>query len=294
MAEFSHLSRSELAERRRKLRWKRRWRALRSFWRSLVALALAVGAVWVVTLPGWVIHRPEQIEIQGNEALPAEAVRKLLPLDYPEALWEIQPQEISQALVERGAIASASVERRLFPPGIIVVIQERRPVAVAYNITYNDPANPAPPSSGLGMELLDATGAIIPVKNYTAMNPTSALPPLKVIGFRAGDRRQWTGLYQELKDSGLPVSEVDWRDPGNIILTASLGPVYIGPYSPKFVEQLNYLKTMLQNEKVQAVGAIAYIDLRNPASTKIIPSAATSATSPSTPSETTASPSPLP
>ena len=290
MAEFSHLSRSELAERRRKLRWKRRWRALRSFWRSLVALTLAVGAIWVVTLPGWVIHRPEQVEIQGNEVLPAEAVRKLLPLDYPEALWEIQPQEISQALVERGAIASASVERRLFPPGITVTIQERRPVAIAYNITYNDPANPAPPSSGFDMELLDATGAIIPVKNYTAMNPTSALPPLKVIGFRAADRRQWTLLYQELKDSGVPVSEIDWRDPGNIILTASLGPVYVGSYSPRFAEQLSYLKTMLQNEQVQAVGAIAYIDLRNLASTKIIPSTATAA-----PSETaTDSPSPRP
>lgn len=72
-----------IRERRRQLQSKRRWRQLAGLWRTSVLLTLTGGLVWGLTLPDWVIRRPEQVVIRGNQLLKTEALQAQLPLEYP-------------------------------------------------------------------------------------------------------------------------------------------------------------------------------------------------------------------
>jgi cell division protein FtsQ len=65
------------------------------------------------------------------------------------------------------------------------------------------------------------------------------------------------------------VFEVDWQNPGNLILTTELGAVHLGPYSSRIAEQLTVLDKMRQLPKQLDLSQIAYIDLKNPTSPMI-------------------------
>ena len=58
-------------------------------------------------------------------------IRSLLVLSYPQSLWRIEPTAIAKSLKQQPTIAQASVSRRLFPPGLMIEIKERVPVAMA-------------------------------------------------------------------------------------------------------------------------------------------------------------------
>lgn len=267
MANLPYISRLELAERRKKLRWQRRMRAFRAFWRTLVAIGLTGGAVWLMTLPGWVIRDASQINVEGNAILTPEMVRSLLSMNYPQSLWDVQPEVIANELEARGPIADATVTRQLFPPSLTIQIQERRPVAIAYS---QDSSTLSPGSGGSPFGLLDATGAWMPVEDFTTLNPTLQLPTLKVVGMKAQYRTQWTSLYQDLTQhqqaSSKPVAirEIDWRNPSNLILKTELGDIHIGAYSSSFRQQLMALDQMQQLPADVDRNQISYIDLKNP------------------------------
>ena len=143
MADIPSISRLELAERRRKLRWQRRWRILQTSWRAVAVSGCTIGLVWVATLPDWMLRDPNQIEVEGNKFLSADTVRDLLPLKYPQFLLTLQPKTLTQRLESQAPIAEATVSRHLFPPGLTVRIQERYPVAVVYSSL---PSQPSPSS----------------------------------------------------------------------------------------------------------------------------------------------------
>ena len=268
MTNIASVSQSELAERRQKLRRQRRVRVVQASWQTLAVSGLAGGLVWVATLPAWIIRAPKQIAIAGNELLSEEAVQSLLPIAYPQHLLQLHPQSLTAQLKSQPLIADASVTRRLLPPGLVVQIQERHPVAILLETdTSSDPnADPQPDSlpGAAQIRLLDETGMSMPLANYSGFNQASALPGLRVVGMPKQYLAEWSALYQEISRSSVKVTEIDWRDPANLILNTELGIVHFGSYSSQFSKQLNALSQMRELSKTVDVSQINYIDLKNP------------------------------
>lgn len=257
MTGLASVSRSELMARRQRLKRERRKRTVQNLWRLLLLAGMAGGMIWVTTLPAWVIRKPEQIEVEGNQVLSAQAVRSLLALSYPQYLLRLQPQNLVTRLEGQPAIVSAKVTRQLFPPSLMVQVQERTPVAIAIN-PASQPTQP--PQQGL----LDAQGVWIPYSSYSNLERNTPLPTLKIIGKVPQYRSYWPELYPLVKASPVKISEVDWQNPANIILKTEQGLVHLGPYSPRFAEQLKVLDQMRELSSRVNASEISYIDLKNP------------------------------
>lgn len=258
---IASVSQTELAQRRRKLRQRRRVRFLQAGWRVLAVCGLTVGVIWAATLPTWVIRRPEQVQIEGNHLIPVRTLRLLLPIPYPQSLFRVEPQVIARELQARAPIADVIVSRQLFPPGLVVQVTERLPVAIALMTEGNPQATGKTAANGL----LDENGMLIPLESYTALDQSLKLPSLKVIGKPATYRPFWSKLYRELTQAPpVNVSEIDLRNPSNMILKTDLGMVHLGAYSPRFPSQLQTLDRMRKLSTHSSFSQITYIDLRNP------------------------------
>lgn len=264
------VSQTELAQRRQQLRQRRRVRFLRATWRILAVGGMAVGLIWLVTSPTWVLRRPEQVTVMGNQLVKADRVRALLPLRYPQSLFKVEPQSLADKLKAKLPLAQeVTVNRQLFPPGLTVRLVERQPVAIALpastdlqaalaNRSQSAPTTPKP-------GLLDASGQMIPLDSDMALEKSPQLPTLRVIGNVEQYQLAWSKLYQAVNRSPVKILEIDWRDPTNLVLKTELGIVYMGPYSTQFSYQLSVLDRLRKLPASIDANQIAYIDLRNPA-----------------------------
>ncbi|MGB3507860.1 MAG: FtsQ-type POTRA domain-containing protein [Microcoleaceae cyanobacterium] len=254
------VSESDLASRRQVLRRQRRLRIVVLIWQILAVGGLAGALFWAIAQPIWLITKPQQLTVEGNQLLSDRAILSLISLEYPQSLWGIKPQDLTEDLESHGPIAKAKISRQLFPPSLKISIIERRPVA----ITQLKSKVGTPESQKMGW--LDAHGNWIPLESFSALERTQSLPTLKVIGFSEQYRPYWRLLYQSLSRSPVKVFEINWQDPGNLILTTELGMVHLGPYSSRFSEQLNMLDRMRKLPKKLDPRRMSYIDLKNPAS----------------------------
>lgn len=266
MTDISSISSDELTERRRQLRRKRRGRFLQTGWQILSMTGLTIAIVWAVTLPDWMLHDSSQIVIEGSKSLSSDGIRSMLPINYPESVLAIQPEEIAHVLETEAPIEEATVSRRMFPPGVIIRIQERRPVATVY-------ANPNSSTSVVSnkgvddlfvMALLDEKGTWMPYEQFASFNRSAKLPSLKVIGIQEQYRSQWPSLYRAISQSPVKVSTIDWREPSNLILQTEIGKVHFGPFSSRFSEQLKVLDRMRKLPENIETNKVSYIDLSNP------------------------------
>jgi cell division protein FtsQ len=220
-----------------------------------------------------VIRRPEQVTIEGNHYLPAQTIQALLPIPYPQSLLRVEPQQIVDTLKVKAPIADVAISRRLFPPGLVIQVKERFPVAIAVQsvpdprlAAQNTPtpqgtkAKGAAPTAGL----LDEKGLWIPLELYTLLDQSLKMPSLKIIGNFQQYRPYWSRFYQEVSNSPIKISEIDWRDPTNLILKTDLGIVHLGSYDPQFTHQLSVLDQMRKLKSHPSFSQIAYIDLRDP------------------------------
>ncbi len=270
MTDISSISRSELAARRRKLRSQRRWRILQLSWQVFAISGLAFGAVWIATLPDWVLRDPAQVEIEGNKVLTTDTIRSLLAIKYPQFLLALEPAAIAKLLEDSQApIAEAHTTCRLFPPGMTVHIQERYAVAVIYLIPATPAANPkqkiASPTEPVPVSLLDDRGYILSYEKYVSLNKSRNLPTLKVFGMQEQYRSQWASLYNLISQSPVKISEINWREPSNLILQTELGTVHMGSYTPsRLAEQLQALDQMRKLPEQVDASKIEYIDLNQP------------------------------
>ncbi|NMG19900.1 cell division protein FtsQ/DivIB, partial [Brasilonema bromeliae] len=128
MAGIVSVSRSDLKGRRKKLRQKRQMKIIQTIWQTIVVSSLAGGLLWTAIQPIWVLKTPKDIEVLGNHVLSGEAIQSLLVVSYPQSLWRIEPHRIAESLKQQPMIVQANVNRRLFPPGLIIQIKERVPV----------------------------------------------------------------------------------------------------------------------------------------------------------------------
>jgi cell division protein FtsQ len=267
MTGIASISREDLAQRRRQLQQRRRLRTLRAGWRVVALLALVVAVAWSTTLPIWVLRSPAQIQVKGNHYIPTATVQSLVPLTFPQSLWRVEPESLAAAIKAKAPLASVSVQRQLIPPALVVQIQERYPVAIAFpatrpNATTSTQTGSASTATPLG--LLDLDGNLISSEHYTTLGPGLKLPNLKVVGNPEQYRWAWSRLYSEIARSAVKISEIDWQDVNNLILKTELGTVRIGPYSSQFNYQLSLLDRMRQLPKRVDMGQVALINLLNP------------------------------
>jgi cell division protein FtsQ len=270
---IASVSQIELTQRRQKLRQQRRVRILQTSWRNVAIGGLAGGSVWIATLPNWVIRNPDQVTIQGNQFIPAQTIRSLLPISYPQSLLRLEPQTIVRELKSKAPLSEVTINRHLFPPELVVQVKERYPVAIAFltpadaqslSSRLSKPSLTKSSSTPSSIGLLDDSGMWIPLQRFTAIDRSLKLPDLKVIGQQAQHYPYWPGLYQAVHRSPVKVLEINLQNPANVILKTEMGMVHFGSYSSQFTYQLNVLDRMRKLPTRLNLDQIAYIDLRNP------------------------------
>jgi cell division protein FtsQ len=295
MAGILSVSRTNLAQRRQKLRRQRQLKIIQAIWRTLAVTGFASALLWVAIQPMWVLKDSGQIVIKsGDQVLTKKDIYVLLGLSSPQSLWRVEPSLIADSLRKQPHIAEARVSRRLLPPGLIIQIWERVPVAIAVraeNITQiskdkkaqtvtscvlssSSTGKPSDVKSCLKnsgkankkdeIGLLDATGVWIPLSRYISINPKAKLPQLIVIGSTAQYKPFWTQIYEAISQSSLEVTEINFQDPTNLTLKTELGNVHLGSPSNRLPEQIQALVQMrLLPTKVNPSN-IDYIDIKNP------------------------------
>lgn len=221
---------------------------------------LAAGLYWGATRPLWLIKSPSQIEVSGNHLLSEQAIRALVPLNYPQPLLKVETRALAQQLEVRAPITEATVTRQLIPPRLKIQVQERAPVAVA--LPPNELATGEP--SYIQPGLLDAEGAWMPQSSFAVQGAPPELPTLKVRGMQAQYRTYWPTLYEAISRSPIAISELDWQDPANLILHTEMGIVHTGPFPDRFEEKLATLDQMRDLTRQFDRKRLAYIDLTNP------------------------------
>ncbi len=180
--------------RRRHLRYQRRLKLLQAGWRTLAIISLAGGLAWAVSLPDWVIRQPDQVWIRGNRLLSTSAIQSLLPLSFPQSIIRLQSEPVVKTLNLKAPIDKVTVARQLFPPKLIVSVQERDPVAVL-------PCNPSKLAKSYDCSstqklsklfftkqrsaniwLLDSHGIAMPLESYPTLQQSRQLPELAILG----------------------------------------------------------------------------------------------------------------
>jgi len=289
--------------RRRQLRSQRRFKLVQSFWRTLALISLAAGLSRVASLIDWHLDQPAQVLIKGNRLLATSAIRSLIPLSLPQSLIYLRPELITQTLTAKAPLDQATVTRQLFPPRLVISVQERQPVAIAavcndqnvksLSCRLQPPVKPVQ-QDRVKIWLLDSHGILMPLESYptlrqsklpqltvwgvleteddrrqTAQEPASATQkvefnPGNSISWNQRKKSQWPYLYEALRRSPVKVFEVNWQDETNLILKTELGTVQLGAYSSKLTSQLAALAQLHNLPQQFKQGRIAYIDLKNP------------------------------
>ncbi|NJK99743.1 MAG: FtsQ-type POTRA domain-containing protein [Spirulinaceae cyanobacterium RM2_2_10] len=266
MSSIASVSPADLKSRRQKLKRRRQLRILQAIWRSLLVGSLIGSTIWISTRPAWTIRHADQIDIEGNELLDAATIRSLIPIDYPQRLFQLQPQVLSEQIAANVPIAEATVTRKLLPPGLTITVQERQPVAVA--LIEGEPDEAGHKQTTVG--LVDEQGVWLPREHYAALEASAKSPKLVVVGLDAAYRDYWADLYEAVSQARLEIFEIDLRDPNNLLLETELGLVHLGAYSRhQFPEQLEVLAQMRELPTHIESDRIAYIDLKVPQSPSI-------------------------
>ena len=288
---------NQILGRRRQLKRQRRVRFWQATWRTLATIGLTVGLGWTLTQPEWQIRQPSQVKIitvNGKPPRSRETLEQFLELSYPVSLMQLRPQAIANQLETRAHISKAIVRRQLFPPRLIISVQEHDPVALTRCdrcVLVTDPTRPNAVSLGPDpVWLLDHRGVALPLSSYPHLSAGQPLPPLEVVNVlkplpepatqsltlsaEAGPvqgmaidglkQRQWQQMYPTLHKSPVKIVKVGWQPSNTLILTTQLGQVHLGPYGPKLGQQLRVLDQMRSLPNAVDPSQIAYIDLEQP------------------------------
>lgn len=244
------VSSESLKDQRPALLSQRRLKTGQALWRFLMISSLAGSLGWMMTLPAWIIQKDSQIEVEGLQLISQKTLRSLLSLSYPQSLWRLQTQQLSQQLEKSPPVAQAIVTRHLFPPKIVIEVKERQPIAIA--------------SSNQAWGFLDEQGIFIPQKFYNLNQKGFKSPTLKVLGYSPNYRSYWLKLYPLINDFPVKILAIDWQDYSNLVLNTELGNVYLGDYTSQLEKKLSTLAKMRHLSAQIPVQQIVYIDVSNP------------------------------
>jgi len=236
----------------------------RTIWRVGLIATMMGGLTWFITLPTWILTSSQQIVIKGNQLLGDDIIRSLLPIRYPQPLLWIDPQTIALHLKAKTPFAWVVVKRTLIPPGLIIEVKERHPVAVALSTPMDNLSHIK------NIDLLDEAGIVVPLQHYRLVNPSFQPPTLQVIGLPYYYQGSWTSFYHTVHQSEILIKVIDWRDPSNIKLVTELGTIHLGVYNAqRLIVQLESLAKLKRVPDVISSNKYQFIDLRNPIQPRI-------------------------
>jgi len=235
-----------MVTRRQKFRREQRKIRLLGLWRFCLAMLFAGLIGWGSQQPLWQLKATDQIQIVGNQHLDKRQIYQALQLPLPSEILAIAPDRLQKVLLSVLPLRSAAVHRQLFPPALLIEIDERQPVAFA------------PMPNGI-TGFVDGAGSWFSDKQYQNLHR----PRLDVWGFQAEKAEIWRQIYPEIARSAIHTQIVDLRDPGNIILRTELGEVHFGAFTTQFSTQLHLLDRMRTMKSYFKPNNIAFIDLRS-------------------------------
>jgi len=239
---------ADYVARRKQLRKQRRLRILQRIWQLTFITGLTGAMVWVAMLPDWQLRSPQQVDIEGNQLLSQETIRRALAIKYPQSIFQIQPQAIATQLESSIPVSKVVISRTIFPSKLVIQVQERLPVA---NSTRKG-------QSGF----LDAEGIWMPVKSY----PSNINKPNLVV-LEPSDQSisNWSSLYRQISQSQIKISQIDARDQSNLILLTDIGIIYFGTYkSSLFTTQLETLDRLRNLHERVSSSNFKHIDVSQP------------------------------
>ncbi|MEM9087305.1 MAG: FtsQ-type POTRA domain-containing protein [Cyanobacteria bacterium P01_F01_bin.53] len=262
---FRSPSSQALSKRRQYLRAKRKYQFYKTAWRAIAMVVFVAGTVWIAMSPVWLIKGGEQLEVSGNQIFSDDNIQALVPVPYPQSLLKVQPDELSRHLENYGPIESAVVSRRLVPPRLHVRVDERIPVAVVIpDTTHPLKAIPTEPIPFKEPGLIDAQGVWLPRNSYRELGASLSLPPLTVRGMQPGSEEAWQTIYQQVSQSPVKITAIDWTRATNLVLQSELGSVHLGPYGRGFEAQLTALDQLRSLDDKVNPEKVAFIDLQDP------------------------------
>jgi cell division protein FtsQ len=242
-------------ERRRRLRQERRREQLIQVWRLLLFSGSATALGWLLLSLGWTLRSPEQLRVNGSERIDSEAVTKVAGLSFPLPLLSLDPRALERTLLQELPVQSAAVHRRLLPPALDVVLEDRRPIAAASRVS----------PGGMERGMIDRNGQWMPqtVASRGDRPETSIL----VMGWTARHRPILAQLLERRDALGSPLQRISIAPDGAISLqTAALGRVDLGA-DPNLLDQqvvsMAQLSRSLPSHLRQKAGTS--IDLSDPA-----------------------------
>lgn len=241
-----------LKNRRQTLRSQRRLKGWQSVWRFSVLCGLTGGLLWLMSRPEWAIRDQSQVHVSGNKLLSSAQLYKLVPITYPQSIWQLSTQELGKKMETIPPLAKVEVTRQLFPAQISIVVQERQPIAVA--------------TSDQGKGFLDKDGTFIAQSFYKTILPGTNLPKLpQFLGFSQQYKKFWQQNYPLINASSIKITTIDGRNPSNLILLTEIGNVHLGSDAAQLPQQLKVLGQMKKLPSRVPTNRIAYIDLSNSA-----------------------------
>jgi cell division protein FtsQ len=285
-----------MLDRRRQLKRQRRSQFWKATWRTSALLGFTFGLGWFFNKSEWQIQKASQVEILGNRQLSAQALETFLPLTFPTSLLRVKPAEIKAMLEHNTHVGEVSVYRQLFPPRIVVQLQERPPVALTtcrncLLVTENTSASVQPITLGPSdLWLIDDRGIPLPYESYPKLGQTHKAPELTVtsylkplnsqraktvslkniagqptlVGLDPNIQKEWQALFVPLRSSPVKIQDISWQNPSNLSLKTELGLVQIGPLSSKISAQLKALDQMRALPQTVDATKIKLINLENP------------------------------
>ena len=84
----------------------------------LALSGLTTAIFWGTTRPVWLIQDSNQINVSGNKLLSDQTIQDLLPIDYPQPLLKVEPEQLAEQLHNRAPLVSVDISRQLLPPPV--------------------------------------------------------------------------------------------------------------------------------------------------------------------------------
>jgi cell division protein FtsQ len=214
------------------------------------------GLFWLMSRPEWTIRDKSQITLSGNKFIPSGKLYGLLPLSYPQSIWQLSTQDLGEKMETIPPLARVEITRQLFPAQLNIAVQEKQPIAIAV--------------SNEGKGFLDKEGNFIAQSFYEPIKPALKLPNSpKFLGYSPQYQKFWRKIYPLLQSSPVKISMIDGRSSTNLILVTEIGQVHLGADMNQLTKQIQTLARMKKLPSRIPSHRIAYIDLSNPASPSI-------------------------
>jgi len=246
---------NEIQDQRQALKRQKQLEKMQGVWRSMLIVSFTTGLIWSSFQPQWTVKQLEQVEIQGNEYLSAEALKNIVKETTQQSILTLSPDRIEEILQNQAPIAEVTVSRDLYPPKVTIAIEERAPVA----LTIPNAAAINPLEEGY----LDEKGNWMSKENYQS-SVTFPTVDLKVIGYRPQYRLQWAQIYPQLQALPIEIQTVNWQNPANLILETAIGEVHFGGNLESLPEQLEALAQFPTAPQTISSKPIDHINLKNP------------------------------